>query len=125
MQRTYQTHFEGVIPNLQRRYREATTDSVKEDLERYMAERPCPACHGRRLKPEALAVTVADRPIDQVTAMARRSTMLDLDCRELAVARRTWHRRPSDPAPEHHRPPDPQGAERPAHRSWSTSAWTT
>ncbi len=70
IQRTYQAHFEGVIPNLQRRYREATTDSVKEDLERYMAERPCPACHGRRLKPEALAVTVAGRPIDQVTGMA-------------------------------------------------------
>jgi excinuclease ABC subunit A len=70
IQRTYQTHFEGVVPNLQRRYREATSDSVKEDLERYMAERDCPVCQGRRLKPEALAVTVADRPIDQVTAMS-------------------------------------------------------
>jgi len=70
LQRTYQAHYEGVIPNLQRRYREATTDSVKEELERYMAERPCPACQGRRLKPEALAVTVAGRPIDQVTGMA-------------------------------------------------------
>jgi excinuclease ABC subunit A len=70
LQRTYQTHFEGVIPNLQRRYREASSDYVKEDLERYMAERNCPACQGRRLKPEALAVTVADKPIDQVTAMS-------------------------------------------------------
>jgi excinuclease ABC subunit A len=69
-QRTYTTHFEGVIPNLQRRYREATSDYIKEDLERYMAERDCPVCHGRRLKPEALAVTVMDKPIDQVTAMA-------------------------------------------------------
>jgi excinuclease ABC subunit A len=69
LQRTYQAHFEGVIPNLQRRYREASSDSAKEELERYMAERPCPVCHGRRLKPEALAVTVAGRPIDQVTAM--------------------------------------------------------
>ncbi|HNS50133.1 MAG TPA: excinuclease ABC subunit UvrA [Anaerolineae bacterium] len=70
IQRTYQAHYEGVIPNLQRRYREATTDSVREELERYMAERPCPVCRGRRLKPEALAVTVAGLPIDQVTAMA-------------------------------------------------------
>jgi excinuclease ABC subunit A len=67
LQRTYQTHFEGVIPNLQRRHREATSDYVKDDLERYMAERDCPACHGRRLKPEALAVTVAERPIDEIT----------------------------------------------------------
>ncbi len=70
LERTYQTHFEGVIPNLQRRYREATSDYAKENLERYMAERHCPACRGRRLKPEALAVTVADLPIDQVTAMS-------------------------------------------------------
>jgi excinuclease ABC subunit A len=68
--RTYQTHFEGVIPNLQRRHREASSDHAKEQLERYMAERPCPICQGRRLKPEALAVTVADKPIDQVTAMS-------------------------------------------------------
>jgi excinuclease ABC subunit A len=70
LQRTYQTHFEGVIPNLQRRYREATSDYAKDNLERYMAERDCPACHGRRLKPEALAVTVVDKSIDQVTAMS-------------------------------------------------------
>ncbi len=70
LQRTYTTHFEGVIPNLQRRHREATSDYAKEDLERYMAERDCPACQGRRLKPEALAVTVAERPIDEVTRMS-------------------------------------------------------
>ncbi len=70
LQRTYTAHFEGVIPNLQRHYREATSESVKEDLERYMAERDCPVCRGRRLKPEALAVTVAGKPIDQVTAMS-------------------------------------------------------
>jgi excinuclease ABC subunit A len=69
LERTYQTHYEGVIPNLQRRHREASSDHAKDQLERYMAERNCPICHGRRLKPEALAVTVADKPIDQVTAM--------------------------------------------------------
>ena len=70
LERTYTTHFEGVIPNLQRRYREATSDYGKEELERYMAQRDCPACHGRRLKPEALAVTVADKPIDAITRMS-------------------------------------------------------
>ncbi len=69
-QRTYTTHYEGVIPNLQRRYREASSDSAKVELERYMAERQCPVCHGRRLKPEALAVTVVDKPIDEVTRMS-------------------------------------------------------
>jgi excinuclease ABC subunit A len=70
LQRTYTTHFEGVIPNLQRRHREATSDHAKQEIERYMAERPCPVCQGRRLKPEALAVTVAGKAIDAVTAMS-------------------------------------------------------
>jgi len=70
LQRTYQTHFEGVVPNLQRRHREASSDYAKADIERYMAERDCPACQGRRLKPEALAVTVAGKPIDEVTKMS-------------------------------------------------------
>ena len=69
-QRTYTTHFEGVIPNLQRRHGEASSDRAKQEIERYMAERACPACQGRRLKPEALAVTVAERAIDEVTAMS-------------------------------------------------------
>jgi excinuclease ABC subunit A len=68
--RTYTTHYEGVIPNMQRRHREASSDYAKQEIERYMAERPCPVCKGRRLKPEALAVTVADKSIDQVTNMS-------------------------------------------------------
>ncbi|MGD8903980.1 MAG: excinuclease ABC subunit UvrA [Anaerolineae bacterium] len=70
LERTYSTHFEGVIPNLQRRYREATSDYAKEEIERYMAQRACPVCKGRRLKPEALAVTIAGKPIDEVTRMS-------------------------------------------------------
>ncbi len=66
----YTTRFEGVIPNLQRRHRETTSDYIRQEIERYMAERPCPVCQGRRLKPEALAVTVAGKSIDQVTAMS-------------------------------------------------------
>jgi excinuclease ABC subunit A len=70
LERTYTTHFEGVIPNLQRRYREASSDYAKEEIERYMAQRDCPVCKGRRLKPEALAVTIAGRPIDEITRMS-------------------------------------------------------
>ncbi len=65
--RRYQTHYEGVVPNLQRRYRETTSDYVRSDLERYMTERPCPTCKGKRLRPEALAVTVLDQNIDQAS----------------------------------------------------------
>ena len=68
--RSYTTHYEGVIPNMQRRHREASSDYAKQEIERYMAERPCPVCKGRRLKPEALAVTVADKSIDMVTDMS-------------------------------------------------------
>ena len=67
--RSYDVVYEGVIPNLQRRYEATSSDYVREELERYMAERPCPACHGARLKPEVLAVTVGERSIVDVTRM--------------------------------------------------------
>jgi excinuclease ABC subunit A len=70
MERVYETTYEGVIPNLQRRYKESTSDYVRGEIERYMSSRPCPVCNGKRLRPEALAVTVADKSIDQVTAMS-------------------------------------------------------
>jgi excinuclease ABC subunit A len=66
-ERRYQTQYEGVIPNLQRRYRETTSDYIRSELERYMTSRPCPTCNGKRLRPEALAVTVLDQNIDQVS----------------------------------------------------------
>jgi excinuclease ABC subunit A len=69
MHRTYETNYEGVIPNLQRRYRESTSDYIRGEIEGYMSARQCPICRGRRLKPEALAVTVTDLSIDRVTAM--------------------------------------------------------
>jgi excinuclease ABC subunit A len=63
----WDTKFEGVINNLSRRYKETDSEYVRTEIERYMAEIPCPACHGARLKPESLAVTVDERNISQVT----------------------------------------------------------
>jgi len=67
--RSYDVVYEGVIPNLQRRYEATSSDYVREELERYMAERPCPVCHGARLKPEVLGVTVGDRSIVDIARM--------------------------------------------------------
>ncbi len=70
MGRAYTTTFEGVIPNLERRHKETESDFIRRDIERFMQERPCHACKGLRLKPEVLAVTVADRSIMDVCQMS-------------------------------------------------------
>ena len=57
--RTYATRFEGILPNLERRYRETDSDLAREKIEEYMSLRPCPACKGARLRPESRAVQVA------------------------------------------------------------------
>ncbi|HWJ03049.1 MAG TPA: excinuclease ABC subunit UvrA, partial [Verrucomicrobiae bacterium] len=62
----YNTTFSGVMPNLERRYKESTSDYVRTELEEYMSTKPCPECQGARLKPETLAVTVGEKNIDQV-----------------------------------------------------------
>jgi excinuclease ABC subunit A len=67
--REYKTHFEGIINNLRRRYAETESPTMREQIEQYMAQIPCETCKGNRLRPEALAVTVAGRPINQITAM--------------------------------------------------------
>ncbi len=59
--------YEGVLPNLLRRYRETTSDYAREEIESYMTETQCPVCKGKRLKPEALAVRIGGRNIAQVT----------------------------------------------------------
>src|SRR6266513_171193 len=63
------TSWEGIISNIQRRYDETESDSVRLELEEYMQERPCTTCGGRRLKPESLAVTVAGQNIGDVVAL--------------------------------------------------------
>ncbi len=61
--RHFDTTYEGVIPNLERRYKETDSDFMRREIGRFMVEKPCHACHGKRLKPEVLAVTIADRSI--------------------------------------------------------------
>jgi len=68
--RQYYTNFEGVIPHLERRYRETDPDSVRADIERYVSSHPCPVCQGKRLKPESLAVTLVGKDIMDVTALS-------------------------------------------------------
>ncbi len=65
---TYHTAFEGVIGNLQRRYQDTQSEYVRSKIQEFMSERPCPACSGRRLRAEALAVTVDDDNIMGVAA---------------------------------------------------------
>jgi excinuclease ABC subunit A len=67
--RNYDTTYEGVIPNLRRRYRETTSDYVRAKIEEYMTPRPCPACGGARLRADSLGVTIADLSIVQVAAL--------------------------------------------------------
>ncbi len=83
--------FEGVVRNLERRYKQADSDWARMEIEEYMAFKPCPACNGTRLRPEALAVTVADKNIAEVTAMWVEQalsfvTSLRLTPREEAIA---------------------------------------
>ena len=66
--RSYATTFEGIIPNLERRYRDTDSEFTREKIEEYMTLRPCPECSGARLRPESRAVLVGDTPIHEFTA---------------------------------------------------------
>ena len=88
----YFVPFEGVMPLLARRYHETDSDEMRESYENYMTEIPCKACHGARLKPETLAVTVGGKNIDEVTRMTIRQAddfflQLTLTQRETKIAR--------------------------------------
>ncbi len=75
----YNTRFEGVIPNLYRRYKETTSDYVKADIERYMIEEECEVCKGRRLKTEALAFTIGGKNIMEFCNMPIDKTLEFID----------------------------------------------
>ena len=80
----YPIVFEGIIKNVQRRYREAFSDRQKQDYESYMNITPCKACSGRRLKEEALAVTIADKNIYEITSMSIKELQEFLQTMELS-----------------------------------------
>ena len=81
----YDVAFEGLIRNVQRRYRETNSDSTKQEYETFMRITPCQTCHGQRLKKEALAVTIADKNIFEVTSMSIRKLQRFLE--ELSLTR--------------------------------------
>ncbi|MEA2398519.1 MAG: excinuclease subunit [Thermoleophilaceae bacterium] len=90
--RSYTTTFEGIVPSLERRYRESDSDYTREKIEEYMSVRPCPECDGARLRPESLAVRVGGIGIHQVTRMSARRTIewfeqLELTETERQIAR--------------------------------------
>ncbi|MGB4600741.1 MAG: excinuclease ABC subunit UvrA [Trichlorobacter sp.] len=90
---TYQKEFEGVLNNLERRYRETDSDAAREELEKYMNVMPCPTCQGARLKKEALHILLGESNIQQVTALPIRDCLtffdaLELSDKDMEIARR-------------------------------------
>jgi excinuclease ABC subunit A len=81
--RSYMLAFEGIVPSLQRRYRETDSGQQRERIEEYMSFRPCPVCKGARLKPEVLAVTVGGLNVHEFTRMSVTRSLEFLDALEL------------------------------------------
>ncbi|UED80943.1 excinuclease ABC subunit UvrA [Lysinibacillus sp. CD3-6] len=84
--------FEGVVRNVERRFKETTSDYVREQMEKYMAQQACPSCKGYRLKPETLAVKIADQHIGQVTEYSIQDAdtffkELDLSEKDMQIAK--------------------------------------
>jgi excinuclease ABC subunit A len=77
--RSYMLAFEGIVPSLERRYRETDSSTQRERIEEYMSFRPCPVCKGARLKPEVLAVTVGSKNIHEFTQMSVTQALQFLD----------------------------------------------
>ncbi len=92
--RYYHSHpFEGVIPNLERRYHETDSYPIREEIERFMSMMPCPECGGARLRPISLAVKVGDKSIQEITALSIGKAFeffeyLSLDPMEMEIAKR-------------------------------------
>ncbi len=90
--RSYKVRFEGIVNNLQRRYEETDSESNRERIEGYMAEQPCPACHGARLRPESLAVKVGGLSIAEYSDLSAHAASewireLEMTETEKAIAR--------------------------------------
>jgi len=89
----FKRRFEGAVQNLERRYRETKSAAIREEIERFMARQSCPACKGRRLKPEALAVSFGGKSIAACTALSVRDAIeafrkVDLTPTEQTIAER-------------------------------------
>jgi excinuclease ABC subunit A len=89
--RSFETTYEGVVPNLERRHKETDSDFIRRDIERFMQEKPCHACGGLRLKPEVLAITVGDHSIMDVCTLSIDDALtwfksLKLDAKETRIA---------------------------------------
>lgn len=91
MGRSFETTYEGVVTNLERRHKETDSDFIRRDIERFMQEKPCHACKGQRLKPEVLAITVGDESIMDVCSLSIDDALawfngLKLDAKETKIA---------------------------------------
>jgi excinuclease ABC subunit A len=86
--RSYMLAFEGIVPSLERRYKDTDSSQQRERIEEYMSFRPCPVCKGARLKPEVLAVTVGDRNIHEFTQMSVTQAIGFVDSLELTEVER-------------------------------------
>jgi excinuclease ABC subunit A len=86
--RSYMTRFEGIVTNLERRYRETDSEHSREKIEEYMSVRPCPDCHGARLRPESLAVKVGGLGIHELTHMSARRAIEWFEALELTDTER-------------------------------------
>lgn len=89
--RNFDTTYEGVVPNLERRHKETDSDFIRRDIEKFMQEKPCHACDGQRLKPEVLAITVNDHSIMDVCKLSIDDALawfktITLDAKEAKIA---------------------------------------
>jgi excinuclease ABC subunit A len=94
-ERTFKTDWKGVLASLRKRYEETESEWVKNDLAQYMSTKPCPVCHGKRLKPEALNVKVGGRDMSDLTTMSIEDGMIffsglpkKMNKRQLAIGER-------------------------------------
>ncbi|MCL2817155.1 MAG: excinuclease ABC subunit UvrA, partial [Clostridiales bacterium] len=92
-QHTWQHHWEGMVNNYERRYKETSSDAMRAEIEKYMSASPCPDCRGARLKPASLSVTVGGRNISELSGMSIKElaaffSALTLSEREELIARR-------------------------------------